>query len=75
MVLDGEKRKWQTEHVNTFKRGVTGWNQWRYKHPGIQPDLSGADLIGANLSNANPSANLGDAILSNALQLHFKADQ
>ncbi|MFQ5914956.1 MAG: TIR domain-containing protein [Nitrospinota bacterium] len=32
------------EHLAIIKRGVKAWNDWRGQNPGIQPDLSGADL-------------------------------
>jgi uncharacterized protein YjbI with pentapeptide repeats len=46
------------EHLDILKQGVEAWNQWREKHPHIQPDLykanlSGADLRGANFREAN----------------------
>ena len=47
------------DQLDLLKRNVDAWNKWREKHsllgprePGIepiQPDLSGADLGGANL--------------------------
>jgi uncharacterized protein YjbI with pentapeptide repeats len=39
------------EHVALLKQGVAAWNAWREENPNIQPDLSGAKLSGANLSN------------------------
>ena len=62
-------------HLDLLKQGgVEVWNQWRYEHRDIQPDLSGADLreldlnkinlVYANLSGANISkANLVEANL------------
>src|SRR5258707_93846 len=56
------------EHVERIKQGVAGWNAWRKKHPGLRPDLGGANLSRANLSDANLSdANLSDANLSGAV--------
>jgi hypothetical protein len=56
-------------HINILNQGVEAWNDWREKNPEINPDLSGmnfrnADLILANLSNANLNgANLREADL------------
>jgi Pentapeptide repeats (8 copies) len=61
------------EHVAILKQGVAAWNGWRAKNPDIRPDLSRADLTGANVSgadlrNANLSgARLIDTDLSTAL--------
>ena len=56
------------KHLNILKRGVTSWNTWRKKNPGIIPVLAGielshfdldridldqADLRGIKLSNIN----------------------
>src|SRR5690349_18399445 len=38
-----------SEHVATLRKGVSAWNEWRKAHPGIVPDLSGADLSGMRL--------------------------
>jgi len=47
------------EHLKILKRGVKAWNEWRRKHRGVDPDLSSADLSGANLIQADLiSANL-----------------
>jgi uncharacterized protein YjbI with pentapeptide repeats len=55
------------EHVAILRKGVDAWNEWREKNPDIRPDLSGADLGGANLSKANLyGANLSDANLRGA---------
>jgi len=70
------------EHLETLKKGFDAWNGWREKHPGINPDLSnanlfredlfasnlrGADLQRANLSGSNLStADLREADLSEA---------
>jgi len=35
------------EHVSLLKQGVDAWNAWRDENPDIRPDLSGADLSGA----------------------------
>ncbi|MHC4203614.1 MAG: pentapeptide repeat-containing protein [Planctomycetota bacterium] len=38
-----------TEHLKILKQGVKAWNKWRRENADIEPDLSGADLRGANL--------------------------
>ena len=53
------------EHVKILKQGVEVWNRWREENPDVKPDfsdadlrwaiLSGTDLIGANLREANLS--------------------
>jgi uncharacterized protein YjbI with pentapeptide repeats len=54
-------------HRLKLKKGVAAWNAWRQENPDIRPDLSGADLSGANLSRADLSgANLSGADLSGA---------
>ncbi len=35
------------EHLEILQQGARTWNAWRHVHPGVQPDLSGADLGGA----------------------------
>ena len=53
------------KHLETLKKGVSAWNQWREANPEIEPDLSLADLSGEDLSEANLSrTNLGLANLS-----------
>ena len=55
------------EHVAILKKGVEAWNAWRDENLQIRPDLSGADLRGANLgATAIREANLSDANLSAA---------
>jgi len=60
------------EHVEILKQSVEAWNKWRIENPAVKPDLSGADLSGANLSRADlfranlSGANLSDADLSGA---------
>src|SRR2546426_614142 len=55
------------EHLDILKQGVERWNQWRKKHPEIQPDLSKAYLKGANLYGAELGAvNLSGARLMEA---------
>ena len=52
------------DHLTTLRAGVDAWNHWRRDHPQITPDLSGAELTGANLQRANLTAsNLQDASL------------
>jgi hypothetical protein len=41
------------EHLKILEEGVAAWNRWREAHPEISPDLSGANLIRANLRDAN----------------------
>jgi hypothetical protein len=41
------------EHVELLKQGSTIWNAWQSENPKILPNLIGADLSGADLSNAN----------------------
>jgi uncharacterized protein YjbI with pentapeptide repeats len=50
------------EHLEIIKQGVEKWNRWRVENTEIKPDLSEADLRGANLSRAD----LGLADLSGA---------
>jgi hypothetical protein len=65
------------EHLEVLGQGVDIWNTWRMKAPSIVPDfteedLSGLDLVGANLSGAQllradlRLANLSDANLCGA---------
>ena len=42
------------EHVDLLKQGIEVWNQWREKHPGIRPDLRGADLRNAECLDLRP---------------------
>ena len=37
------------EHLDLIKRGIDDWNSWRQQNDWIDPDLSGADLSGADL--------------------------
>jgi hypothetical protein len=41
------------QHLRILKQGTDAWNRWRLENPEIVPDLSGANLIGAGLSEAN----------------------
>ncbi|MEO0535902.1 MAG: pentapeptide repeat-containing protein [Cyanobacteria bacterium P01_A01_bin.123] len=55
------------EHLERLKAGFWGWDEWRARNPEIKPDLSGATIWQANLSDANLSdADLSDADLSSA---------
>ena len=65
------------EQVDLIKQGVEQWNQWRWRHRDILPDLSGTHLRRANLREAHLSdvdlsgadlseAHLNDANLSDA---------
>lgn len=67
--------------VDRLRQGVKTWNQWRWQHPEMRPDLSytnlsGTDLSGADLSRAHlsyailSSASLSGADLSETLLLH-----
>lgn len=50
------------KQLAVLKKGPRTWNQWREDNPGIEPDFSGANLVGAYLYDAN----LHDANLSRA---------
>ena len=53
--------------VDRLRQGVKTWNQWRWQHPEMRPDLSYANLSGTDLSGADLSrAHLSYAILSSA---------
>lgn len=55
------------EHLEIIRKGVKAWNDWRNKYPGIQADLSGAHLHGADLTRANLiGANLSDGYFNSA---------
>lgn len=54
-------------HLAKLKEGVEDWNRWREKNPEVVPDLSEADLEGADLVRAKLSvANLRKANLEGA---------
>ena len=38
-----------TKHLKIIKKGTEAWNKWRTKNNNIIPDLTGANLSGANL--------------------------
>jgi uncharacterized protein YjbI with pentapeptide repeats len=55
------------EHVEILRQGVGVWNKWINNNPTIIPDLTHAELSGADLSNAFlEGANLSGAILIKA---------
>ncbi len=59
------------EHVAMLKQGMAAWNEWREKNPDIRPDLTGANLSGWDLRNANLSrTRLIDTDLSTAILSH-----
>ncbi|GAC1343327.1 MAG: pentapeptide repeat-containing protein [Ktedonobacteraceae bacterium] len=54
------------DHLSLLRKGIDDWNDWRKRHPGIQPDLSNADLRKISLRQANlHRANLSKADLRN----------
>jgi hypothetical protein len=60
-----------TEHLKIIQQGTDTWNAWRAEYPGIQPDLSNADLSYSKLGEANfDGTNLEDTALSNAYLFH-----
>jgi uncharacterized protein YjbI with pentapeptide repeats len=64
------------EHVALLlDNGVAAWNAWREKNPNIRPDLSGVTLVHVDRSGANLSgANLSDArfVLANVREANLK---
>lgn len=60
------------EHLAILNGGVENWNKWRREFPGLEPNLSNADLKGRNFCGINfcgtnlCDANLRGAILNNA---------
>ncbi|HEX9989205.1 MAG TPA: toll/interleukin-1 receptor domain-containing protein [Chloroflexia bacterium] len=55
------------EHLKILKQGIRVWNKWRKEHPDVYPDLSKADLNGANLKGADlTSADFNGADLTRA---------
>ena len=47
------------EHLAILNKGVDFWNAWRLENPKVTPDLSEADLFGANLNKACLSRDVG----------------
>jgi hypothetical protein len=39
-----------SEHLQILQQGVETWNTWQHQNEDISPDLSSANLAGANLS-------------------------
>lgn len=61
------------EHLAILRQGVEVWNEWRYENRNIKPDLSGAKLNEANLSDTRLwGADLTQADLSNARLLYAR---
>lgn len=55
------------EHLAILKQGVEAWNKWREDNPDVIPDLSGANLIEADLRDFNISnCDLSSIILTGA---------
>lgn len=58
------------EHLALLKQGVVVWNEWREGNPELRPDLTDAQLPGADLCEMNLSqANLARANLRGAFLL------
>jgi len=47
-------------HLQVLASGVAAWNQWRQDNPEVIPDLSGAALVGLDLSSTKPLVDMGD---------------
>ena len=41
------------QHIAILRKGVKVWNQWRNDHLHLEPDLSGANLVNAELPGAD----------------------
>src|SRR5262249_23919889 len=55
------------EHLRILEQGVEVWDTWREQHTDIEPDLSEANLRGADLGRAYlRGAALSEAALSGA---------
>jgi hypothetical protein len=55
------------EHLEILEEGSEAWNEWRSKHPETVPDLSGINILNANLSLTDFSfANLSGGDLTGA---------
>jgi hypothetical protein len=56
-----------TYHLDVLSNDVAEWNDWRLRHQGVLPDLSGCDLRERDLRTANLSAvTLSEAQLTGA---------
>jgi hypothetical protein len=44
------------EHLRILSNGLEAWNAWRNANPKTLPDLSAANLDGANLKNRSAGA-------------------
>jgi len=67
--IDFYKASLQTsqQYLNMLKQGVPFWNEWRAKHPEVEPNLSDANFNNTDLSDANLSRiNLDKATLRGA---------
>jgi hypothetical protein len=55
------------EHLRILKRDVETWNKWRASNPRVRPNLAGADLTLAKLTDADfTNVNLAGASLTRA---------
>ena len=55
------------DHLSIIEQGVEAWNTWRSANPDISPNLQGADLSGAALTEANlRGTDLSEACLRGA---------
>lgn len=55
------------EHLDILKQGVKAWNEWRKQYREVKPDISKADLSGADLGKVDfRYANLKEADLGAA---------
>jgi uncharacterized protein YjbI with pentapeptide repeats len=41
------------EHLDILAKGIAEWNEWRNQHSAVMPDLSGANLDNADLTDGN----------------------
>jgi hypothetical protein len=44
------------QHIETLGQGAEKWNEWRKSHPGLRPNLTGADLRKRSLRNYDLSS-------------------
>lgn len=55
------------EHLALIEQSTAVWNEWREKHPELQPDLRKASLQGMQLEGVNlAGADLRETIFSEA---------